>query len=124
MYMLGCLIGPFVSTAVSAANTPSNWNLFYSFPLGLCAINVGVTAWAFRDTLRLKPTGNETSQDTEARSSVNKSALRSVQETIKIPAVWILSLYFFFFLGVAITASGWVVTYLVEVRNGDVSKVG
>ena len=121
-------VGPFVSTAVSAANTPSQWNLFYSFPLGLCAINVAATAYAFRDTVKLKlksraAAARGAGTDTNPQS-VNKGAIKEIRDTVKLPSVWILSLFFFFFLGVAITASGWVVTYLVEVRNGDLSKVG
>ena len=41
-----------------------------------------------------------------------------------MPSFWLLSLFFFFYLGASLTASGWVVEYLVTVRQGDVTKVG
>ena len=115
MYMAGCLVGPFVATAVSAANQPSKWQLFYSFPLGLCSINVAVTLWAFRRTVRFKrsvksSTGDDTEEtnrsEDRAPQSANRSALKEIKETLRLPSVWLLGLFFFFFLGVAITASG------------------
>ncbi|GME27501.1 mfs drug transporter [Neofusicoccum parvum] len=43
MYMAGCLVGPFVSNAIASADTPSGWNLFYTFPLGLGVANFVLT---------------------------------------------------------------------------------
>jgi fucose permease len=103
MYMLGCGTGPFIATAVAAANNPSRWNLFYTFPLGLCVINVMITAYAFRHTLKWK---RKIASNEENPQSRNKGALKEIKETIRIPSMWLLSLFFFFFLGVAITAGG------------------
>ena len=136
MYMAGCLTGPFVATAVASANNPSQWNLFYTFPLGLCTLNVVATAYAFRDTLKLKRKVTSTQDVPQSRSA---GAFKEIRETIRLPSVWLLSLFFFFFLGVAITAGGrcaclntgtiltslgWVVTYLVDVRKGNLADVG
>jgi fucose permease len=103
MYMAGCLVGPFVSTAVAASNDPSRWNLFYTFPLGLCVINVIVTAYAFRDSLKLK---KKTAAEHEMPQSRNRGALKEMRDTVRIPSVWLLSLFYFFYLGAAITAGG------------------
>lgn len=126
LYMFGCLVGPFVATAVASADEPSRWYLFYTVPIGLNVINVVVTAYAFRNTLRLRRKAETTTDDEilTAPRSRNEDALKEIRETLRIKSVWILSLYFFFFLGVAITASGWVVTYLVDVRNGKLSEMG
>jgi fucose permease len=109
MYMLGCLVSPFVATGVATANVTSKWYLFYTFPIGLNVINVTATAWAFRDTLRVKqaahPQNVQAEQNGHNRSR-NKDALSEIQATLRIRSVWILALYFFFFLGVAITAGG------------------
>lgn len=126
MYMAGCLVAPFVATPVASANNPSKWYLFYIFPLVLCVVNVVATAYAFRNTLRIKRKhvrANEFGGSVGAKSR-NKDAIHEIKETVKIRSVWILSLFFFFFLGVAITAGGWVVTYLVDVRKGDLSDMG
>ncbi|KAJ5227960.1 hypothetical protein N7489_008668 [Penicillium chrysogenum] len=102
MYMAGCLVGPFVATGVASANVDSKWYLFYLFPLG-----VGVVNLAFG--------GNGTA---------SSSALKEIKDTLSTPGVWLLSLFFFFFLGATITAGGWMVEYLVNVRNGDVKEMG
>ena len=107
MYMLGCLVGPLVASAVSSA---TQWNLFYAFPLGLCFMNVIITTYVFRDTVALKrssvgsPEEIPPAQSTQA--SRNKRAVQEIRQTVKVPSVWLLSLFFFFFLGVAITAGG------------------
>ncbi|KAJ0413328.1 hypothetical protein BJY00DRAFT_319902 [Aspergillus carlsbadensis] len=47
-----------------------------------------------------------------------------MQKTLSTAGVWLISLFFFFFLGAVITAGGWIVKYLVDVRNGDLDKMG
>ncbi|KIW61817.1 hypothetical protein PV05_01897 [Exophiala xenobiotica] len=54
----------------------------------------------------------------------HKEALKQIQQTLRLGSVWLISLFFFFFLGAAITAGGWVVEYLVRVRKGNLSSVG
>ncbi|KAB2580505.1 hypothetical protein DBV05_g931 [Lasiodiplodia theobromae] len=122
MYSGGCLVGPFVSTAIASADTPSRWNLFYTFPLALGVLNLLLCIFAFRDSLAIK-TKHATSPDIQGGSR-NDGAMAEIKETLKTPSVWLLSLFYFFYLGVIITASGWVVEYLVEVRGGDLADMG
>lgn len=130
MYAAGCLCGPFVATAIASAGTPSRWYLFYSFPLGLGVANVGLVSYAFWDSVvfnRRKPDPPAAGSghiSGGAETSRNKGALRLMKETLANPSVWLLSLFFFFFLGAALTASGWVVEYLVVVRNGNLAQMG
>jgi fucose permease len=44
--------------------------------------------------------------------------------TLISPPVYLLSMLYFFMLGTGITASGWVVEYLIEARNGKLPEVG
>ncbi|KAF7562845.1 hypothetical protein G7046_g1263 [Stylonectria norvegica] len=136
MYMAGCLCAPFVATAVASAGTPSQWYLFYAFPLGLGVLNVAFVLVAFRDTVTFKnkKSGDNGSSEMEAAADEdgttvgdpysNEDALSLIKETLTTRSVWMLSLFFFFFLGATLTASGWVVEYLVVVRNGDLSQMG
>lgn len=104
MYMAGCLAGPFISTAVASAGARSRWELFYTAPLGLGVINFALVVFAFRESLALKrPTQGEMESSREARQ---KGPMQEIQKTLAQPSVWILSLYFFFFLGAVITAGG------------------
>ncbi|THC94356.1 hypothetical protein EYZ11_006154 [Aspergillus tanneri] len=104
MYMAGCLVGPFVSTAVASAGTQSRWNLFYTAPLGLGVVNLVLVLVAFRDSLAFKH-GVNTGQ--EARSG--KIALQEIWQTLSLPSVWVLR---------------WIVEYLVHVRDGDLKQMG
>ncbi|KAK3385971.1 MFS transporter [Podospora didyma] len=119
MYMAGCLAGPFAASSIASSGTGSNWWLFYTVPLALGVVNLGLVVAAFRDSITvLKPdTGAQ-----QAEAGMSASAL--VNATLKEKSVWLLSLFFFFYLGVVVTASGWVVEYLVSVRNGNLTQMG
>lgn len=103
MYMAGCLVGPFAATAVSSAGTYSQWNLFYLIPLGLGLANLSVVLFAFHEALRFKRVSGNRQQDAPSRT---QSAVKEMQKTLASPGVWVLSLYFFFFLGAVVTAGG------------------
>lgn len=137
MYMAGCLVAPFVATAVASAETPSRWWLFYLFPLGLGVGNVVVSFLAFRgimsikksrvrntDDIDLASTGEMDGRADTATQSPNDGPLQMIKETLANRDVWIISIFFFFFLGATLTASGWVVEYLVVVRDGRLSQMG
>ncbi|KAL3469202.1 major facilitator superfamily domain-containing protein [Aspergillus californicus] len=120
MYMAGCLVAPFVSTAVASSGT-SHWQLFYIAPLGLGVINMIVVWVAFGEMITFK---QRAQGDISMPNSRQQQARMEMKKTLSTPGVWLLSLYFFFFLGAAITAGGWIVEYLVDVRNGDLDKMG
>ncbi|KAF5005967.1 hypothetical protein FDECE_7636 [Fusarium decemcellulare] len=127
MYMAGCLVGPFVATGVASSGSVSRWYLFYTFPLGIGVINVALVMVAFWDTLRIKrkqPATERTLEADQEPVSRNEDALMLMKETLKNKSVWLISLFFFFFLGATLTASGWVVEYLVVVRDGDLNSMG
>lgn len=132
MYMAGSLVGPFVSTAVASAGTgESKWYLFYTFPLGIGLFNLALVVVAFRESFGLKrrttAQDNVEGSDTQFAAedeSRNEGAIKLIKSTLKMPSVWLLSMFYFFYLGAVLTASGWVVEYLVDVRNGNLSEMG
>lgn len=104
MYMAGCLVGPFVATAVASGDAESRWNLFYTAPLGLGVLNALLALVAFRDLIGLKrPNTDEATVTVESRKH---GALQEMKTTVSSLSVWMVSLYFFFFLGASITAGG------------------
>lgn len=148
-YMAGCLVGPFVATAVASASASasastlgglrSRWYLFYTFPAGIGVMNLALVSYAFRDSLRprkLSTTALNAGENTERHGetgaaqvdadpeSRNEDATRLIKSTLRRPSVLLLSLFYFFYIGSSITLSGWVVEYLVDVRDGDLSKMG
>lgn len=85
---------------------------------------VGVS---FHDRMKLSPKRKTAAAgpDTESESeSTGRTAWKETKIILSMKSVWLLSLFFFFFLGAAITAGGWIVEYLVKVRNGDLKDMG
>ncbi|PYI20284.1 MFS transporter [Aspergillus violaceofuscus CBS 115571] len=128
MYMAGCLVGPLVATAVASAGTTTQWNLFYLAPLGLGVLNLVFVMTAFHDQLTTRsatfdPSPERPQEDAHPDSKSHR-ALVEIKNTLCVPTVWLASLYFFFFLGAAITAGGWMVEYLVNVRHGNLDAMG
>lgn len=119
-YALGGLAGPLIATAI-ASTTRGQWATFYYVPTGIGAINLALCAYAFRDDVAFLHHGSETEQRVERHS---RTALTELSATAKQRPVWFLSIFFFLYLGAAITAGGWVVEFLVVVRDGDLSRVG
>jgi fucose permease len=121
MYALGTLVSPFVATAI-AKRVPDHWPLFYIYLTGIGVINTVVVAVVFRDSLRprAKPSSIEGSDQSSRRNTANHDIIA----TLKSRPVYLLSMFYFFMLGIGITAGGWVVEYLVQARNGHLPEVG
>jgi fucose permease len=118
MYGFGCLVAPFVATTVASARVPSVWTLFYIFPLGLSAFNLILVLFSFKESVcmikkditseEIPPSeGTSSAQGTVARESGrNKSAVEELRQMMKLRSLWLISLFFFFYLGVGTTAGG------------------
>lgn len=127
MYMAGCLVGPLVATAVAAATAApaedsmvkGRWSLFYFFPLALCVGNAALITWAFWGEVGIKRSpsvgegvmeegvvAGEEGIGRKRAGGTRRAALQEMRNTLRLPSVWLLSLFFFFFLGAAITAGG------------------
>ncbi|KAK6435486.1 hypothetical protein LTR95_008332 [Oleoguttula sp. CCFEE 5521] len=115
-YALGGLCGPLIATAIASHG---NWATFYYVPTGIGALNLALCGYAFRDQVVW---GKVSGDQSSTRQS--KTALRELSATVKQKSVWQLSLFFFLYLGACITAGGWVVEFLVVVRDGDLASVG
>ncbi|XEU99697.1 hypothetical protein FSHL1_004984 [Fusarium sambucinum] len=127
MYMAGCLVGPFVATGIASVGSTSRWYLFYTFPLAIGVFNVAFVMYAFWDTLKLKRQQKPTERTLEADESPasrSEDAFSLIKDTLRDKNVLLVSIFFFFYIGAVLTASGWVVEYLVDVRNGDINQMG
>jgi fucose permease len=123
MYALGCLISPFVATSIAARiNHP--WPLFYLFLVGIGAINLVGLVILFRDDMKIDPATSPPELVERERTNRGNNANRDIIDTLKSPSVYLLALFYFFMLGAAITAGGWVVEYLISARNGRLPDVG
>lgn len=128
MYMAGCLVAPFAASPIASVRRPSVWYLFYTLPAGLGCLNLLMCLFAFRSTFRRKsspqsPTADTLHLDEQTTESQHKAASQLIKKTLKQSSMWYISVFFFFYLGMTLTASGWVVEYLVDVRDGDLERV-
>lgn len=127
MYALGSLVSPFVVTTIASKLNDDRWQLCYLFLVGIGIINIVAVPFAFKDSLKIhkKPIApGENELEANGTTSRGKAASKDIANTLKSPPVYFLSLFYFFMLGVGITAGGWVVEYLISTRNGNLPEVG
>ena len=101
MYMVGCLVAPFVATSVASSGS-SHWHFFYATPIGLGVVNLLLVWVAFHEWATVK----QSSQSEGAATSRQRDAQIEIQKTLSTIGVWLLSLFFFFYIGAVITAGG------------------
>ena len=102
IYGLGCLVSPFVATPIASSNPP-RWMLFYLFPLGLSVVNLVSVMIAFRESVRF--IGRQPGAE-EQSVGRNKNAMEEVRQVLKTRDLWIISLFFFLYLGVSVATGG------------------
>ncbi|KAG0127442.1 major facilitator superfamily domain-containing protein [Tuber indicum] len=107
---VGALLGPLIATTIAART--AYWHYFYLVTLGLAVINLGLLAWMFRDGLF------------KGTPAAKESASRDFKKALSERTVIVLSLFFLLYVGMEISAGGWVVEFLIRARNGKPSKVG
>jgi hypothetical protein len=79
--------------------------LFYLFPLGLSVVNLTSVVVAFRDSINTIRGGSQ-DQIGGVIDSRSDTAMREVRQVLALRSLWIISLFYFLYLGVAIAAGG------------------
>lgn len=103
-YSVGCLTGPLVATSIALAR-PERWVLFYCVPLGMGIINIMIVSWSFRHDISIFKVKTSSCEEPEAGGR-GRQAWQEMKGTVKEKTVWLLSLFFFFYLGVGFTVGG------------------
>lgn len=93
-------------------------------PTGIGIINILLCVYAFRDETPLYNRLKHGRQERPAGQKRSSAALTELMATARQKPVWLLSLFYFLYIGTVITAGGWVVEYLHVVREGALSQVG
>ncbi|CAI4212348.1 unnamed protein product [Parascedosporium putredinis] len=107
-YGFGAFITPMVATTLASKTT--YWHYYYLVLLGASVANMGLLFFAFRRELLKRPTA--------------RNAGEQMKKALSQRSVWILSMFWFLYVGAEVTVGGWVVEFLIRVRNGVPSKVG
>ncbi|KAF4980869.1 hypothetical protein FZEAL_3215 [Fusarium zealandicum] len=118
-YGIGGVIGPLIATAlVTAAHAV--WTRYYilTCAIGVCTFSLSV--WSFwKYEKELSPTGR--SRET---SKAGESMMNSMFVALKLRIVLLGSIFIFAYQGAEVSISGWVISFLINVRDGDPSSVG
>ncbi|KAL2857308.1 putative MFS transporter [Aspergillus pseudoustus] len=111
IYGVGTVVAPLIANAL--ASSTSYWYRYYLITLGLGVVNTVLLAWTWKRGL-FRPNVHN------ARDTAG-SELRA---TLSSGTVWLFNMFFFLYVGAEVTSGGWLVQFLVSVRNGDPEKVG
>lgn len=142
MYGLGLLGSPFAATGLANGGVGGgdNWRGFFwvLFGVGVCNfLCVGVAFWEGGVVFRKKDMRER------GEGEIISAPWEEMKSMLKLKNVWVISLFFFFYLGVATTAggkfnpsflplplirilmlSGWIVEFLVHTRHGSLEEMG
>lgn len=121
-YGIGGITGPLAATAiVTAAAAP--WTRYYILTLGVFALSSGASLWAFRGYDR-EQSQQQGAEAVAAPAGGQAQALWSMFGGLKTKLVLLGSLFIFCYQGAEVSISGWVISFLIEQRDGTPSQVG
>lgn len=123
-YGLGGMICPAVATAMIAHGI--KWNHFYFVMAACTLVSLVLSAVAFREdtakAYRESITLSHNAEDAEDKTALSSTS--TVLETLKSPLTWLVSLALFAYVGAEVSTGGWVTTFMIDVRHGDVHRAG
>ncbi|TWU72814.1 hypothetical protein ED733_004422 [Metarhizium rileyi] len=111
-YGIGGISGPLMATAlVTVADVI--WSRYYLITLGVVLISLAMSLWSFwsfeREQTRRGPDG---------------AFLPGMMSALKLRVVLLGAIFIFAYQGAEVSISGWVISFLIHVRDGDPSSVG
>lgn len=117
-YGVGGTVGPLIATAI--ASSGAVWSRFYAVAVSLAVLNgvyAGYIFWGYQN-------------DEVANSSTSTSATPAPSKTqllrraVKSPVTLLGAIFIFAYQGAEVSISGWIISFLVAARGGDLSSVG
>ncbi|KAJ4244026.1 hypothetical protein NW762_014639 [Fusarium torreyae] len=111
IYGLGALLSPIAATTFGT-KTPY-WHHFYLMMVFVTIINITIISYSFREGLLKRP---EDASDGEASDQLWKALSQK--------SVWMMSIFFFLYVGAEVTSGGWVIEFLIAVRKSPPDVAG
>ncbi len=84
--------------------------------IGAAAVELATSLASF-----WRETGQKFRSTTATDNSQNKGATR---EALKQRVTWVSAIFLLIYVGIEVALGGWIVTYLIRVRNGDPFAAG
>ncbi|KAF9013472.1 major facilitator superfamily domain-containing protein [Cyathus striatus] len=125
-YGLGAFTSPFLATHFS---TQKHWSFHYLCSAGISVINVAVLSFVFRLKRQegkysyiLAEAGQFPSQETNQNNADNVATQSGLyRQILTIKAVHFMALFALIYVGVEVTLGGWIVTFIIQKRDGGPS---
>jgi fucose permease len=121
-YGVGGTMGPLIATALASHGV--RWSYFYTIILGLSVLNLVLAAWAFKGYEKEQPVQLLTALQRTASQQETTKKSNHLRKAIQNRVTLMGALYIFAYQGAEVSISGWVVSYLINYRKGDPSRVG
>ncbi|TVY54956.1 Bypass of stop codon protein 6 [Lachnellula cervina] len=128
-YGIGGTMAPLIAT--SMVSRGYLWSRFYIILLSIATFNLFFAAWAFWEYEKhedesdpvLPPPASEQSNRNQP-SATSGRRWNSMKTLLTHKTTVFGALFIFAYQGAEVSISGWVISFLVQFRNGDPSKVG
>ncbi|TVY65281.1 Bypass of stop codon protein 6 [Fusarium oxysporum f. sp. cubense] len=111
IYGLGALLSPIAATTFGT-KTPY-WHYFYLMMVFITILNIAILSYSFRDRLFKR-------SDDASDGDANDQLRTALSQT----SMWMMSVFFFLYVGAEVTSGGWVIEFLIAVRNSPPSVAG
>lgn len=122
-YGVGGTAGPLVATAIVTV-ADAVWSRYYLLTMGACGASIVLALWSFWHYERELPWSLPTEQTPEQIANVSKAAMWNMFSSLKMNLVLLGSSFIFAYQGAEVSISGWVISFLIETREGAPSSVG
>lgn len=125
-YGVGGTIAPIIGTAIVSAGVV--WSRFYFLLLGLRFCCVAFSAWAFHnyeeDSSTTLLTALEITASRQNAAAESGTKMRELKLALQSKVTIFGALFIFAYQGAEVAVSGWIISYLINYRDGDPAKVG
>jgi fucose permease len=121
-YGIGGIVAPIVGTALVSNGVL--WSRFYFIAVGLRICCIGFAAFAFWSYKEDSEPTLLTALESTASGQPARSKLNDLKLALGSKVTIFGALFIFAYQGAEVSISGWIISYLINYRDGDPAKVG
>ncbi|KAH8681186.1 major facilitator superfamily domain-containing protein [Xylariales sp. PMI_506] len=122
-YGIGGIAAPLIATAMVTAGSLI-WSRYYLISLSFATFNLLFATWAFWSFEKEDPVDLTRMTEDGAVAAFTQSQLAAMFAAFGSRVVVIGAIFTFAYQGAEVSVSGWVISFLINTRGGDPSRVG